>query len=87
VSDAAKRAKIPPLCVHDLRRAFVTRCAVAGMPLPQLQKIMGHASAEMTMRYYVHVQEAELQRALGRFELGLGSPTDQNPAHPGHVAA
>jgi len=61
VSDAAKRAKIPPLCVHDLRRTFGTRCAVAGMPLPQLQKIMGHASAEMTMRYYVHVQEAELR--------------------------
>jgi len=87
VSDAAKRAKIPPLCVHDLRRTFGTRCAVAGMPLPQLQKIMGHASAEMTMRYYVHVQEAELQRALGRVELGLPGPTDQNPASPEHVAA
>ena len=40
---------------------------------------MGDASSEMTMRYYVHVQEAELQRALGQVELGL-------PRHTGPKA-
>jgi integrase len=44
---------------------------VAGMPLPQLQKIMGHHSPELTMKYYVHVQEAEMQRAITQIELGL----------------
>ena len=38
---------------------------------------MGHASAEMTMRYYVHVQEADLCRALDRVELGLPTPGPQ----------
>jgi integrase len=71
VSAAAKRAKIEPLCVHDFRRTFGTRCAIAGMPLPQLQAIMGHHSPTVTMKYYVHVQEGDLCRALNRVELGL----------------
>jgi integrase len=68
---AAKRAKLEPLCVHDLRRTFGTRCAVSGMPLPQLQKIMGHASPEVTMRHYVQVGENDLRRALAQIDLGL----------------
>jgi integrase len=69
---AAKRAGIPPLCMHDLRRTFGTRCAVAGMPLPQLQRIMGHHSAEVTMKYYVHLQRNDLSKALAAVDLGLG---------------
>jgi len=69
---AAKRAGIPPLCMHDLRRTFGTRCAVAGMPLPQLQRIMGHHSAEVTMKYYVHLQRDDLSKALAAVDLGLG---------------
>jgi integrase len=76
ISSAAKRAKIAPLCVHDLRRTFGTRCAVAGMPLPQLQMIMGHHSPTVTMRYYVHVAEADMQRAMNGMELGLGTADD-----------
>ncbi len=71
VQAAAKRVGIPPLCMHDLRRTFGTRCAVAGMPLPQLQRIMGHHSAEVTMRYYVHVQRHDLSQALAAVDLGL----------------
>jgi len=70
---AAKRAGIPPLCMHDLRRTFATRCAVAGMPLPQLQRIMGHHSAEVTMKYYVHLQRKDLSKALAAVDLGLGN--------------
>lgn len=74
ISGAARRAELPGLCVHDLRRTFGTRCAVAGMPLPQLQKIMGHSSPQITMRYYVHLQEADLKRGLDRIDLGIGQP-------------
>ena len=42
------------------------------MPLPQLQRILGHQSAEITLRYYVHVQQEELGRALARVDLRLG---------------
>lgn len=70
--DAAKRAGLDPFCVHDLRRTFGTRCATAGMPLPQLQRILGHQSAEITLRYDVHVQQEELGRALARVNLRLG---------------
>jgi integrase len=71
ISSAAGRANIPPLCVHDFRRTFATRCAVAGMAPAQLQKVLGHQSPQMTMRYYVHIQEADLRRALDKVDLGL----------------
>jgi integrase len=50
---------------------------VAGMPLPQLQMIMGHHSPTVTMRYYVHVAEADIRRALDCVELGLGKKGDR----------
>lgn len=49
---------------HDLRRTFGTRCAEAGMYPAVLQKIMGHTSIDMTMRYYVHLEQASLITAM-----------------------
>jgi integrase len=68
---ASKRAGIADVTVHDLRRTFGTRCAVAGMPLPSLQKIMGHASPEVTMKYYIHLAQRDLVEALEKVNLGL----------------
>ncbi len=64
VKGAARRAGIEDLCVHDLRRTFATRCATAGMPMPQLAAILGHASTVVTSKYYVHVQTADNLWAL-----------------------
>lgn len=37
---------------HSLRATFVTRLADAGMPLAQIQGMVGHVSPRMTMHYY-----------------------------------
>lgn len=37
---------------HSFRATFVTRLANAGMPLAQLQGLVGHVSPRMTMHYY-----------------------------------
>ena len=40
------------LAFHSLRHTFVSVSANAGVPLPIVQAIVGHSSAEMTNRYY-----------------------------------
>lgn len=70
VKGAARRAGIENLCVHDLRRTFATRCATAGMPMPQLASILGHASTVVTSKYYVHVQTADNLWALQKVAVG-----------------
>ena len=50
IRQACGRARIEPLCMHDLRRTFATRCAMAGMPMAILKDIMGHSSAEITAK-------------------------------------
>lgn len=37
---------------HSLRATFVVLAIEAGVPLPDVQKIVGHTTAEMTMQYF-----------------------------------
>lgn len=43
---------------HSFRAAFVTRLADAGVPLPQIQSLVGHMSPKMTLHYYRASAEA-----------------------------
>jgi integrase len=47
----------PELTLRDLRRTFGTRSAEAGMPIAQLQAIMGQSSARTTAIYYAHLKD------------------------------
>lgn len=48
---------------HKLRHSYVSSLVRGGVPLPQVQKLAGHARIEMTMRY-THVGDEDLQRAV-----------------------
>jgi integrase len=48
---AVKLAGIPHITFHQLRHTFCTRLADAGVPLPVIQDLAGHASIIMTRRY------------------------------------
>jgi len=41
----------PDLAAHDLRRTFAQLGHEAGVPIPQISKLLGHASIETTMTY------------------------------------
>jgi integrase len=71
---SCERAQIEHLSVHDLRRTFATRCAVSGMPMATLRDIMGHASMEVTAKYYVHLRQQDLTDALAQADLNLPRP-------------
>jgi integrase len=48
---------------HKLRHSYVSALVRKGVPLPQVQKLAGHARIEMTMRY-THVAQDDLRRAV-----------------------
>ena len=49
------RAKDDPIVFHDLRHTFGTQCAAKGIDLPRIQRWMGHADIQTTMRYLHYV--------------------------------
>lgn len=57
-----KRAGIEDVHPHRCRHTFAINAVRAGMPLFQLQQILGHESLEM-VRYYVELAEADVANA------------------------
>ncbi|HXB27475.1 MAG TPA: site-specific integrase [Gemmatimonadaceae bacterium] len=78
-------AKIAPATIHDLRHTFGVHCAQAGVPLPRLQKLMGHASPVMTMRYMKHAPESYFAEDAARLAASLQGATrpQESPASTG----
>lgn len=50
---------LPEHTFHSLRHSFATMLAWKNVPLPQIQKLMGHASAATTATY-IHINESYL---------------------------
>jgi integrase len=65
---AVERAEIKEhFRLYDLRHTFATRAVAAGVDLPTLSFILGHAKIAMTMRY-VHPAEEQKRVAVGKLE-------------------
>jgi integrase len=60
---AERRELLRP--VHSLRDTCITRLATAGVPLPVVQELAGHATIEMTRRY-VEVSPEAVREAVTR---------------------
>lgn len=51
-----------PVCLHSLRHSYASHLLERGVPLPLIQKWLGHKSMQTT-RVYVHVTPVSLERA------------------------
>jgi integrase len=70
-------ADIEEATPHDARHTFGVHAAQAGVPIPRLQKVMGHATATMTLRYMAHAPEAYLDEDLEAIVLHQSGVTDR----------
>lgn len=65
-----KKLGIDRISMHGLRHSFATRCIEKGMRPKTLQKILGHATLQMTMDLYVHVTDEALEEEMLKMESG-----------------
>ncbi len=78
---AVRRAKIErPFRLYDLRHTALTRMAMAGVDLPTLRELAGHASIQMSMRY-VHPTPEHKRAAMTK----LAEFCALRSANSGHV--
>jgi integrase len=61
--DVRYEAGLRPLGWHTLRHTFATHLAMLGVPLNTIQKLLGHSTIGMTMRYS-HVAPSTLRAAI-----------------------
>ena len=55
---ALEKAEIKNFHFHDLRHTFATRLVQNGVDLYKVQKLLGHKTIAMTMRYAHHYPES-----------------------------
>jgi len=69
---ACREAKIEAFRFHDLRHTFASHFMMSTGDLPALQKILGHATLAMTMRY-AHLAEAHVRQAMNALRFSTKS--------------
>ena len=83
LSECAVQAGIAAHIVpHQLRHTFATSMLRAGVSMPALMKLLGHRSANMTLRY-VEITQQDLQR---EFHLASQNPRYLIPVPPSATA-
>lgn len=55
---ACRSAGLHKVTLHDLRHTFAVHAAQSGVPIPRIQKLLGHSTVAMAMRYIKHAPEA-----------------------------
>ena len=62
----------PALYFHQLRHSFASQLVIAGVPLPVVQKLLGHSEIKMTMRY-AHLAPGATKSAVEKLSFSLPS--------------
>jgi integrase len=71
---------------HDARHTFAVHAMTAGVPLPRLQKLLGHSTPIMSLWYVRHAPEAFLDADAAAIASHLSRGADQGVAAHGPQA-
>ncbi|WP_215448961.1 site-specific integrase [Streptomyces sp. ATCC 21386] len=81
--EGRKPVELPRMVTHDLRHFYASALIAGGASVKQVQLVLGHASAVITLRIYAHLWPGEEDRTrtvmdavLGGMRTGCG-PVDQ----------
>jgi integrase len=74
---------LPHVVTHDLRHFFASALIAGGASVKQVQMVLGHADALITLRIYAHLWPGEEDRTravmdavLGGLRTGCGQVSD-----------
>lgn len=67
-------AELGPLRFHDLRHTCASLLLEAGIPVPTVARLLGHASPSITMTVYAHMIRGSEERAAAALEAALAGP-------------
>jgi integrase len=87
---ACQIAEIPTATPHSLRHTFATALVNAGCSLQALMQLLGHVSANMSLRYgrlFDATMREEYERALTQTKAQLATAPAAPPASPGSPPA
>jgi integrase len=76
-SRACRVAGLRSVTLHDLRHTFAVHAAQSGVPIPRIQKLLGHATVAMAMRYMKHAPEAYFAEDAAKVASSLTGQRDQ----------
>lgn len=66
VDNALEEAKLPPMTIHDLRHTAASLAISAGANVKAVQRMLGHASAAMTLDTYADLFDDDLDSVAMR---------------------
>ncbi|WP_295409335.1 site-specific integrase [uncultured Thiocystis sp.] len=78
---ACRRAGIEDFHIHDLRHTCAAWMATAGVPLPEIRDLLGHASVTMTEKY-AHLAPDRVRSAVGVLDQQQGSASRKASRYP-----
>jgi integrase len=76
-SRACRMAGLRSVTLHDLRHTFAVHAAQSGVPIPRIQKLLGHSTVAMAMRYMKHTPEAYFAEDAARVAGSLTGVRDR----------
>jgi site-specific recombinase XerD len=68
-----KAAKLPPVRWYDLRHSFGSHLIRSGVDVKTVSQLMGHSDVALTLRQYVHPDEAQHRAAVARLPWGAST--------------
>lgn len=74
---AVRRLGWPHTVVHDLRRTFAVHGLKNSVPLSRVQRILGHRTPAMTIRYSQHAPEPHADDDAARIEASMTGAADR----------
>lgn len=63
IKEACERAGVRVITCHKLRHTFASHLAIRGVPIGVIQKLLGHTTIQVTMRY-AHLSETSLRDSI-----------------------
>ncbi|HXT91579.1 MAG TPA: site-specific integrase [Trebonia sp.] len=72
-----RAAGIRGATLHDCRHTFGVHCAQAGVPIVRLQKLLGHSTPAMALRYMKHAPEAYFAEDAAKVAASLTGVLDR----------